>query len=1324
MHLKLIYFLLFTLPLVFPQCLSYNTTGQTCSLCSAGYYQINNLTAFPNTSCQLSFGFYSSNVVITQNTSFFNNSSWSIYNDLWIAMETEDNLSKSYNTGQIYIYLTNEPHFLRNFDEYSIFFRFNPIKIFIQPLYCNETIMELCYGYKEKATILFQTEKVFFFISRNFTIFNIIFDGSNLTSNSYTSSSTYALFNLEARIDEITQNIANLSIFNCDFINFNGGILGSFININDLPSYLYMENITINNTLLNYEFFSIKNINSDSRYSFISNLSAFINNQNFSKSLIFFKNIIFYNIINNGIVINTQGLSPKIPIFLLFNVTFQNIFYLTLQNKPFVSFNGIISLGSSLVFTNITNCPLLSVTNNSFINLYNITIQNCNFSSNIAISVVSSNFNITNGIFNKISSFNSTSNKMLIFLTNSISYLNGIYFSNIQNFTIITSSNTVFNINSSYFINILLLSDLLSVSYGAFNIYNITVISANSYSNSYFPLTSIFTGNTLNFKIFNSYITTCIIGNVFNVLTGNISISETFLSNSTMNYLILSTIIEFTANNFTFLNSVSSLVYLNKFVPLSLIPFNITNSLLQNITTSGALVFRMVSTLIYLTNTQLINFSMSLSVRSLFKNDYSVYILLNCLFKNVGYIGDTSILTKNYDKSLFTLYIGVSFYLCNLTFITDGKLSLRGGFVNTYTTTANITVINSSFIVLARNPLYGYHALILYGDPSVYIENTHFEGFLCPPAPSTILHDNGAAINVVGTLVYTQVENTLIFEVFNCTFKNNHCYTGGAINCLNIDKITFRQNIFISNSALSSGGHITLLYGSSAIFQGNQYFSSSAGQNGGAIEILSVTLVSLNFENIFNSSSIFNGGLIYCSFLNILNISNSSFINGLSGSDGGGIYLFRINAVLINVNFENISSPTLGGVIFLSTSSNINITNITSLNNFAYKGGFIYAKNSEYINIKVLQVISSFSIFNGAVIYIDKSLYFIAFNIFVINCSTQSNGIIYLQEPRSQEYELQNIYCKNNFAILGSCIFAYSNLNFQINNLTVESSIGNAIYFQSLGNSYLSINTFIFLQNNKNINNSSIQLNNLIELNYIEFTMINGDIFDNLAKYYLINIIDSNGYIFNANFTDTCCFIEDISIASIISSNSILTVENCLFKKSDIYHYNGIINKAAIGYFDNSVIEFNHINAFKNEHNLDGLFTIYFSDFSLKSSNFSNNRAQLSGVISAQSSNLNIFDCNFIENQFNLLEDSLFTDVGLPNQQGANDIYISNSILDYSTILIIVNSTFEGISGVFIKINYLLSIEIENVTFLKESQSYFDIMTGIVLFEIAYLKIL
>ena len=339
------------------------------------------------------------------------------------------------------------------------------------------------------------------------------------------------------------------------------------------------------------------------------------------------------------------------------------------------------------------------------------------------------------------------------------------------------------------------------------------------------------------------------------------------------------------------------------------------------------------------------------------------------------------------------------------------------------------------------------------------------------------------------------------------------------------------------------------------------------------------------------------------------------------------------------------------------------------------KESFLFAKNSAYIQIIDFFVISVFSILNGGVIFIDKSLTFIANNAYIMNSESQSNGIICLQEPRSRQYLLTNLYCKGNKAILGSCIFAYSNANFDIFNFTIENSHGNAIYFFSLGGSNISMNTFNFIGNNIHVYSTENSFSNLIQLNNIKLSFLNGYISYNLAtqRDYLINMVNSIVNINTSNFQNSGCFNQEKSIVFFLVKNSIFIVDNCNFTNNQLnLNNNDIITyNSAVGYFDQSEIILNSINAFNNKHDLDALFMIIQCTFTLKYSNFTNNIGFLNESLNIQGSNISISYCFFDNNMFSLFNDSSFTDVGLPSQNGANDIFIMNSVFEYFTSVVI-----------------------------------------------------
>jgi predicted outer membrane repeat protein len=201
----------------------------------------------------------------------------------------------------------------------------------------------------------------------------------------------------------------------------------------------------------------------------------------------------------------------------------------------------------------------------------------------------------------------------------------------------------------------------------------------------------------------------------------------------------------------------------------------------------------------------------------------------------------------------------------------------------------------------------------------------------------------------------------------NCEFINNTAHMGGAIIAYPNSKIAINNSIFRDHYVTNGGGviHIAGDYFDQRIslvnIMNSKFFNNRANNGGGAILGGGLTLSNCDF---YNNSAMYGGavngeGIINdCMFYNNtamvggawsggdVVISNSYFIAN-KAEFGGALYGINGN-ISFSKFYDNIATGTysLGGAIFLSTSSVANIVYCDFIGNRAnVNGGAIFTYN-------------------------------------------------------------------------------------------------------------------------------------------------------------------------------------------------------------------------------------------------------------------------------------------------------------------------------------------------------------------------------------------
>ena len=157
------------------------------------------------------------------------------------------------------------------------------------------------------------------------------------------------------------------------------------------------------------------------------------------------------------------------------------------------------------------------------------------------------------------------------------------------------------------------------------------------------------------------------------------------------------------------------------------------------------------------------------------------------------------------------------------------------------------------------------------------------------------------------------VLNASTLIVSDCIMSNNHAYELAGVLFANNSFVHIRNSHFIDNKADESGG---------AIFADNS-----------ALEITSSEF----FHNKATS-----GGAIICKAHSTARLNNCTFVHN---SKTAFAAFNHTNVTFTNCRFENNSSPSYGGAIYLSHACVSNISQTTFVQNSASQGGAVSADN-------------------------------------------------------------------------------------------------------------------------------------------------------------------------------------------------------------------------------------------------------------------------------------------------------------------------------------------------------------------------------------------
>ena len=413
-----------------------------------------------------------------------------------------------------------------------------------------------------------------------------------------------------------------------------------------------------------------------------------------------------------------------------------------------------------------------------------------------------------------------------------------------------------------------------------------------------------------------------------------------------------------------------------------------------------------------------------------------------------------------------------SFYNSNIRFADTSKVIFSDNIARTCGTLAS---------VLYSSVTFNDNTQIIYNNNTVSCASSRYYETLA-----------GAICTFKGT--------EIIFSGHSfTTFINNAAERGGAVAFSDSSVIMQQYStvIFNNNTALySSGGAFVCSNKSNVTIKGNSnvtFNSNKANQNGGAIHSYNrcqITFKENSTSKFVNNSARNNGGATYNMKASEIIIEGNSIVTFDSNTaDNGGTFYFSNSTIAFNeasmISFFNNKAIQNGGVGYFSLNSKVLVEGITTVrfeNNSALYGGAILANDHSNITITGYSNIS-----------------------FVSNKATQNGGAGYLYAHCNFIVkENAQLSFTHNKALFGGAVCIndkvkleikeHSTVLFYINSATAD---GGAI---------------------KALNNSSITLENFININFTKNTaQYGGAIFlDTTAA--MVNNGDQKRVDFRSNF--------------------------------------------------------------------------------------------------------------------------------------------------------------------------------------------------------------
>ena len=1338
-------------------CLDLDPLSGYCNICSFEYYYSDGVNDYSFSDVS---GFASDLCIIKQNVSLsqeiFVSSEASCENCSGNASDPYSNLFDAFfniisqfesaNISTITIYLMgNNTHYLYNTTNATAnfyLFRRKNFNITIKPLECSVYNVSGCFmSSNDKSEIMIKSDNIYFFISNQLTLINLIFNGMDLVFNynypllylnqticseSYLeymdsdpliqkclttnaqflnnnlNNMLYGFFNIEFPFDCITCPPPLLNLYNCEFniINSLKGWASLVRILKGAPIFLNITNSTFTKLFFIEGIISILDLE-DSYYMYLD-LNYWENVLNIQQNQVLNINM-QGNIISefNYFNISFGDLAMEIDIF-SFDNTFNNEYY---SNLKVLGLNITNELYLSNLYQNGEENLILI---NGFGNLTYLNISNSFFNSNylqyiLNVLCLSKFLTIHDSIFS-----NNINSGIVISSQSSFHFSSNL----VSNHSLLLGSSFFYLNYTKYFIFDVIFENWISSSDDPSSIfgsltnlpYSVVAIFYNAYSHNYtFDQIMVSNMTCLNFELTGFIATTTTISNLYisksnflsffmlypiqsliNCYIENIFIlNQTTFENFTATYVLdLGYSRNRTLQDVSYFNSNASFFFCNMMTPYS---FHYMQIYLFHLHIENIIVPNNdeIYNLIYFTPT--------------YNVDTSDMIITNSLIRNISFISINPV----QSNSLFTLvniyYMIIKNFtiaeICNASMI---DFSSQSDFP--FVSVANFTDLN-----LINKFTSTFYDATFYSIGVIYMKNCSFI--------------NKITFNQSISL-YFQCFPVCYLALMNCTFSGLN--PGGALGLKyqNIKRILIVNTTFVNNGGnfynAPSFADISLNFMETLadLHQNKEnYFLMFENYNVYCLDLQNINqeaneTTCLNFTQNFPELILIIGQ--NCSFFNLIEwdllfstygIQNCSFLNSQSTSI---VLSSNIDCVLRNNTFFNISSFYSSSVIFIDQQSSFYSYQNQFINCESNSNGGIsqssQGSTSFLIDNSFVNIISSGQ---GGVFYLSQAN-IILLNSHVINSTADQGGVLYSE---GGSVNFSNVTTENTVANLQGGCFYMTSTSFYL----FDSKITRSLSYHDGG--VLLANQLTFLQIIKStIENSQVlgiggcyiigSPNMLIlfdglncSLNEATNTacvylwegqalMNNSIMMNNNAESYLITCLSSFATVY---FEMTNCVFSGNNL-----TNSIISFQQAQIKLSNLTFQNN--------FFQGSVIEMD------------------FANFSINLLNFS----QSLNTTTSSTVNNYILIALFSEGMVtNGLLDANFENIGGISSDNSQIIiqYVNFSrcsgvsggafeILDFSTITIW-NSFFNDNNAVNGGAIYIMSsfLFCSNNTFLRNSAS-------------------
>eukprot|EP00347_Sterkiella_histriomuscorum_P016375 403353429 len=449
------------------------------------------------------------------------------------------------------------------------------------------------------------------------------------------------------------------------------------------------------------------------------------------------------------------------------------------------------------------------------------------------------------------------------------------------------------------------------------------------------------------------------------------------------------------------------------------------------------------------------------------------------------------------------------------------------------------------------------------------------------------------------------------------------------------------------------------------------------------------TSINSTFRQCINSAK---GSVMYFYNSSISTISNSTFIKN-HANQGSSIYCELCDLTIIDSQFIN-NSANIGGVIFTDNKVNIQITNLTAINNQASDiGGFLCVQKTDVVS----QEMSNIHIKDSY--QIDKN-------------SATRGGLIYLKNIKAQLVIQNSSIGQQQALIEGGALYISEAQQVRISNCKIFSSLASAggmIYTAARDASIYLEDSTIDCQNR--MSGTQLYIKDTLKMNSLRNTYQNCK---NVLKSGIYILEKSNMEDVNSTYTNNYGLTGGVFL--LFSSN--LTIQNSNFTKNSA-NQGGVFQVSQDSFLNISLSKFDNNSADKSS---GVIFLTSNSTLYIEGSLFINNKAQEASVIEILGSNTakyvqivnstfrnnsavkntmsikyskTIFqNCRFIDNQAERQSKNIY--VGMTTIAIENCVF-NNSISNFNEKLSLVAN--EKAIGAFLSAIYDVNITISNSSF-------------------------